>query len=444
MIKIGFAKQDLAPALRPAKWPVREERVEAVSMYIADERQESLWIVLDFMDFNFGVIREIREAVRKAISIDETKIHVLTNHNHGGGSPDFSVLSALCAICAQTAKETAKQAKMRALKGTTGKQINILRRKYIPEIGGVSTLFYGASEEDGFDASPFIEKTIRNIKDGYIEYYGKVDTDRAPDPFLPGDETIFALQFCDENDNIIGTVVRFAAHAVCCNRDGSFSSDYPYHIRKITEEHFGGISLFFNGPCAEIAPGMTSKTDGSEKKIGRFIAEKTIEMLTPLPFMPIESFDDKTEVISLPVRKEVIANYVEHPEKVPDTLPERRMFFENERYKNSMPFLREKYTCGEEKLTDTIDISFGMLRLGDFYIAAFPGETFYKTGKAFCDALQNENICTVTEHGRTVMYMPPEEDCARGGYESVCRVTDINAETILRQKTIEAMQKFIQ
>ncbi len=442
MVKIGFAKQDLADALRPADWPVREERVEAIAMYIADAEKASLWITLDFMDFNLGVINEIKNAVCEKISLGKEAVHVLTTHNHGGGSPDLAVLSTLCAACAEKAKLTARTAKMRMAKGTVDKQISIIRRKYIPALAGVTTLFYGASEEENFNASPFTEKAISNLKEGYIAYYGREETDKAPDPFAPGDETLFAVQFCDEAENPIGTIVRFAAHAVCCNRDGSFSSDYPYHIRKHMESHFGGISLFLNGPCAEIAPGMTGKTDGSEKRIGKYIADRAIALLSPLSFSPVTIFADKAVSIALPVRKEVIENHVPFEGNLPADLAARRVFLEQERYKNSMPFLREKYAEGETSLSDETEISFGMLRLNDFLIAAFPGETFYKTGKTVCEALPDQNICTVTEHGRTVMYMPPAEDCAQGGYESVCRVTGEAAEAILRQKATEELQKF--
>lgn len=442
MVKIGFAKQDLADALRPAEWPVREERVEAIAMYIADAEKASLWITLDFMDFNLGVINEIKAAVCEKLSLEKEAVHVLTTHNHGGGSPDLAVLSDLCAACAEKAKLAARTAKMRMAKGTADKQISIIRRKYIPELAGVTTLFYGASEEEGFNASPFTEKAISNLKEGYVAYYGREETDKAPDPFAPGDETIFAVQFCDEAENPIGTIVRFAAHAVCCNRDGSFSSDYPYHIRKNTEAHFGGITMFLNGPCAEIAPGMTGKTDGSEKRLGRYIADIAIAALSPLPFSPITAFADKAVPITLPVRKEVIENHVPFEGEMPEDLPARRAFLERERYKNSLPFLREKYAEGETSLSGETEISFGMLRLNDLLIAAFPGETFSETGKQVCKAFSPLSVCTVTEHGRTVMYMPPEAQCAQGGYESVCRVTDEAAEAILRRKATEALKMF--
>jgi len=75
--------------------------------------------------------------------------------------------------------------------------------------------------------------------------------------------------------------------------------------------------------------------------------------------------------------------------------------------------------------------------------AAFPGETFSTTGEALRAAYPELNISTVTEHWRTVMYLPPKEDLANGSYEATCRVTDEGAAEILAEKSIETMASFL-
>ena len=45
MIQVGFAKQDLEHALRPVL-PVREERIEAIALYLKSETLRSIWITL--------------------------------------------------------------------------------------------------------------------------------------------------------------------------------------------------------------------------------------------------------------------------------------------------------------------------------------------------------------------------------------------------------------
>ena len=108
-----------------------------------------------------------------------------------------------------------------------------------------------------------------------------------------------------------------------------------------------------------------------------------------------------------------------------------------------MGFLRQKYQHGEEYPEDTIAVSLGFLTLNDMTVVGFPGETFSVTGKALQEAFPEKHICPITEHGRTVMYLPPEAECARGGYESVCRTTATGAEAILRDKAIQESAAFV-
>lgn len=109
------------------------------------------------------------------------------------------------------------------------------------------------------------------------------------------------------------------------------------------------------------------------------------------------------------------------------------------RLAKTIPFLTEKYSEGEHLLSGSISVYLGLLRLGELIIAAYPGETFSSTAAFLKECFPEHHICTVTEHERTVMYMPPKEDCEMGGYESVCRVTVPEAEQILR----EAMVSFV-
>ena len=53
------------------------------------------------------------------------------------------------------------------------------------------------------------------------------------------------------------------------------------------------------------------------------------------------------------------------------------------------------------------------------------------------------DLVTVTEHGRTVMYLPPEEEFAKGGYETVCKLTVPHAERVLREEAVCFLENFL-
>lgn len=442
MVKIGFSKMDLEAALTPTM-PIRE-RIESVALYIQSSESRALWITLDFMDFNRHVTDTLKNAVRALTGLDESHIHILTTHNHGGGNPDLELLSNIVAKGALEAVRNAKSALMRYAFSRVDKQVNILRRLYIPELSGVATLYFGACEKNGFESALFAENAIAMALEGkecncigeaFAESRGK---------FPEGDTELVVLEFAESDGTPIGSVVRFAAHAVCANRPDSYSSDYPYHVRRTMEERFGGVSMFLNGPCAEIAPAMSDKFEGREKMLGEYLANTALASLSSSKFMPITAFFDKKEEIKLPVRREVIENAVDGIENLnmPDSLPERRRYFEKKRLSKTLPFLQEKYSEGEADLSDEISVFVGMLALNDVCFLAFPGETFYSTGKAVKDLHSDLKLCTVTEHERTVMYLPPKEDFVLGGYESVCKVTSADSEFVLRSRSAEIVNNY--
>lgn len=442
MIKIGMAKVDLEEALRPAN-PIRE-RVEAIALYAQSEAVHTVWVVLDFMDFNLNVVNTLKAAVCKETGLAMDDVHIMTTHNHGAGTPDLETLARLTAQCAAQAKKTAAPAKMRSAHTVPDRQVNFLRRMEVPEFDGVTTLFWGTGRHDSYNSAPFVESAVQRIIAGQgPSYTGFAPTTRPEKPFPPADPDIFALEFRTLDDAPIGNIVRFASHVNTANRAGSFSSDFPFHLRRVMQEHLGGTPMFMTGPCADICPGMESKTSGEEAVLGPYLAERALAALESAKFAPVEQFDARMQAVSLPVHQAVLDEDVGISPEMPEELPARMRWLEAQRMQNSMPFLREKYTYGETELKNTVDIHLGMLRFNDLVIAAFPGETFSETAKAVCDSFPGTDIVTVTEHERTVMYLPPLADCARGGYETTCRVTSDAAEAVLRDAAMKLMDSFI-
>ena len=263
MVCAGMAKINVEAALQPPN-PVREERIEAVCLYIQSENTQCLWAVLDFMDFNQRFISTIKTAVCQATGLEADHVHILTTHNHGAGIPDPALLAEPVSICAKKAMVSAVPAQMRCTVTKVSTQMTYIRRIEVPELDGVTTLFWGAGPHNRFDSSPFAEHTVNCAREGKpLTYSGQAETARPYRPFAPGDPDIFAAQFCALNGDPIGTVVRFAAHVNSCNRPGSYSSDFPYYVRQRMEQTFGGTCLYFNGPCGNISIGFTDKYAGA-------------------------------------------------------------------------------------------------------------------------------------------------------------------------------------
>lgn len=435
MIKAGFGSEDIE-AVFLVKKPIRE-RCEVKTFYAESNQETAVWVVLDFMDFDLSVINELKNAVMQAAGADKRHVHILTTHNHGAATCDEVnriELSRLVAGAAAAAKKNASPAVIRSASVNIPEQVNYIRRIYLPELDGSATCFFGPCPENGFDSSAFVENFFHELALGKTAYTGRMPTQRPIRKFDSGDPVLFIMEFAAASDGRpLGSFVRFAAHAVCCNRPDCYSSDYPWHVRNILSEKFGGISVFFNGPCAEIAPCIENKSSGGEKWIGRILAETALSAIKKQPFKPLEVLEDKVLEIRLPVRPEVISGKAEPPGEEPSLLSERKKYLERINFENTLGFLREKYLNGEKSPSDTIEVELGLLRLNDCNILAFPGETFSSTA-AMSVSGSGKDVVTVTEHGRTVMYIPPREEYRRGGYESVCALTSPEAEEILRRE----------
>ena len=164
-ILVGMKRQDLEKALRPVGVTIGEERVEACCLYVKSDAAEAAWIVLDFMDFNLNVVKTVRDAVAAKTGIAKEHVHILSTHNHGGGTPDLQELADVVADATVEAKATARAAKMRSATARPEQRVNYLRRIYVPELEGCTTYWFGTADFEGFesfDAAPHIAKCILN------------------------------------------------------------------------------------------------------------------------------------------------------------------------------------------------------------------------------------------------------------------------------------------
>ena len=434
MIKAGFGCADLSEVF-PVKKPFRE-RCEVKVFYVLFDERCAVWAVLDFMDFDLKTVNILKQAAGKELRLDSSCIHIVTTHNHGSAtcdSIDTARLSSAAAAAAREAERNAAPALIRSARTRLPGQHNYIRRIAVPEAGGSATCFYGPAAENRFDSAPFVEHYLHSLREGRNEYLGFESTSRPYAPFAAGDPDLFVMEFIAAADRRpLGSLIRFAAHAVCCDGSRCYTSDYPWHVRETFARTAGGISIFLNGPCAEIAPGLENKQSGMEKRLGELLAHTALKSLKKQSFVPLETVEDTVETVCLPVRREVLENRISPlSEDLPDDLPARKRYLEQLALQGTLPFLQAKYRYGEECPGKTIAVELGLLRLNSVRILAFPGETFSATAARAAAAWPD--TVTVTEHGRTVMYIPPKTEFRQGGYEYVCAVTEPPAEEILRR-----------
>ena len=444
LVSVGFAAVNLMEMLtqkRPTENPV-----EVRAVFFRHNDHGSVYLVSDFMDFNLLVVSTLKKAVGKVLP-SGTLIHIVTTHNHGGltfESFDLDRYGELAAQCALEAMRACRPALVRAGRGEIRRPLTMVRRIYVPEVKGKLSCFFGIREDENRNGAPYIEAALREIQEGKkLSYMTRCETNRPYQPFAPADPELDALEFIAADDQtVLGRIIRFACHANCCNRPEYISADYPGYLRQMMDSRHPGLTIFFNGPCAEITPAIAGKSPEAGKNLASALAELAENVLQNAEYHPLERFADHFCPADLPVRSEVLANHVEIPSQIPEPLPERKRYLEILRLHNTLGFLREKYTCGETELQDTVRVSCALLRLNQIGLLFMPGETFNATALRIREAIPELNLITVTEHGRTVMYLPPAEEFAMGGYEMTCAVTACGAEEVMRETLVSFIRRF--
>jgi len=462
-VRVGFAHRDVGSAL-PADRPVREP-VTARVLCAADGRCAAAWVVLDFLDFGPTLIDALKAAVHAATGIAREHVHIVTTHNHSVPAADRLDLSALCAGAAEAAleaRERAEPAAMRWASVNLDARVSYKRRLFVQELQGAVTFWYGITPAGGYRADGLLRQVVRAlVRDGRIIYADAgyeepvaeeafVDRRLAQDPdcyvMPPGDHTLQAVLFENEAGDALGSLVRFAVHVHACKRDGPYSSDFPHYVRQALQDAFGGCAIFLNGPCANISPVIGLGPGPDERTCGRLLGDRAVAALRAAPSERIETLYDTSRAVTLPVRDDFpfedesrereVARVQARLDNRRMDLAERKRLAERLFWLAQTRTMRDVWGCLDRrdgKLQPNVTVSLGLLRLNGLSVLAFPGETFYETGAAAVAGLDASHTITVTEHGRTALYLPPPAEWPLGGYESSCCLIARNAEPILRR-----------
>ena len=209
-----------------------------------------------------------------------------------------------------------------------------------------------------------------------------------------------------------------------------------------------------NGPCAEIAPAIPDKISFEERRIGQTIGAAAAHALTGKRPQAVTKLKDRIRTVVFPVRddlpdSEQAVREIETLRKqlashLDASLPESRKIAERIKFLQTVPYLMRKWLNGERLNTESqreVTAQLGLLSLNDIGILAFPGETFSSTGEKVKIQSRQTDLMTVTEHDRSIVYVPPDKAYALGGYETTCCMTSPGAESILIDEALAILRE---
>ncbi|MBO5722918.1 MAG: hypothetical protein J6S19_07365 [Lentisphaeria bacterium] len=443
-VYVGFSKVDLMdvmPEKRRCEMPLSGR-----GFYLAQAEKCSFFFTADLMDLDLLTVKTLENALAEVLP-ENTQIHILSTHNHGGDDSEKLNMELFCRLaagCAGDAVAAARPAKVRTAVGGIDEKLAYMRRLFVPEVEGSFTCFYGIGSGGSGDAVSFAENAVKALENDTLLFAGRgTKAEKNGRYFLPADPQVAVLEFRSTDDLPLGNIVRFASHAVCCNLPDCYSADYPGYLRGIMEKQLGGVSVFWNGPCAEIAPAIPHKSAEYGALLAGKIAGKALSLLEDVPFEKLESFRDTFMKAVLPVRQEVLDGKIAAADEdlTGKTPAEKKKILERKQLEIRLPFLQKIHRNGENIFCKEITLHNALLEINNWNVLFFSGETFSSTAQEITATFPEKQWVTVTEHGRTAMYIPPEREYLRGGYEPACAVVAANGEAELKLQMTALLEK---
>jgi len=476
-IRIGFAKTDISSCIRATVGFRRP--LEAVCVVMAARSQVVVLISCDVMEISPAFNRMLQDAVAGSLGTDPRNVLIHTTHTHtspvkGTDFVSFVGLDVALSECADAARSSAVRARIKSANADVGKRLSVNRRGCADADLGIQTFWYGYRydrDSDRADAAPLIREMRRRGLGGRPD----PKPDGGPVWFDgPVDPLVHALVVSDIDGRTIGSIVRFSAHphiaSACRNR--LMDPDYPARVRDEMEHRYGGVSMFLQGPSANLVPkehiayavddergdgdvylgataslhpGTDDEALGEMQRIGREIAVAASAAVDEVQWQPVSRLryaarrvaveldpnlpDDRAQAGVL--RRIVEAEYralAESDAPLCEVRPVANLL----NWLTWDPGHWEDTITADERRSGSIAMPLGALALNETVMVFLHSEITVETTIALREAYPTQNLWTVSLTGGTLNYLPPDRLIDQGGYEGRCVLAKRGSEQQMR------------
>mgnify|MGYP003276800418 CR=1 FL=1 len=447
----------------PAKQPFGTDLFARMA-YFESGRDQSLIIAFDLpgtFPADTAIFRESLSAL-SGIPSENIWFHELQLHAVPTGDETSQYVPRLVEICWGGLKEimaTACEAQAAFVTVDMGMDYSVNREQYIPGLGGV-TVWAGLEYDEEGNAFSADSKIM--LLNGY-EYELK-----EPVCFdEPVDSMAYLILFRNNENKLVGSVARFAAHpdtavlfdSLGITGEGRYSFDWPGYLCGNIEEKLHCPAMYINGPCADLSvkknlKGMDTfeKADKECRRIAGEISSKLLKELdsVSLDWEDIRAFSNKFASFTLPVREAFIRLY-EEPEDERIMAAEKAF---HEAVENNEPaYIIKKLAdecyyarqvdcivhtwCGfteEEIQSGEIRVNAHALKLNGYIFLSLPGECLCATTNLLRSETIGNQLITVDQVDGYYGYIATSRSLRKGGYTYWGSWIDTSGEKILRDQ----------
>ncbi len=472
MAVCSFAKIPLRGCFTP-RWPYATE-LYGRFFYLRSGEEQALFCAFDSLNTRASDARRFRAEVSAACGIPEKSIvyHELQCHAAPDSALMHEAMDGVIERAIPAVREMVRNAvpfTCEATEAYFGTDCSFNREQYVEGLGGVTVWTGMGFDGDGrpCTADEGI-MLLRDYRPHIVEQPVYFDN--------PNDPLAYLFVFRGEDGRTLGTVSRFAAHpdvGVLFElrpvqgkaQMYRYDFDWPGYLSERLERDFGGMSVYLNGPCADLS---TKKgydgiddfeaSDAECRRLGNWFADKlelsyreSKRVLTDTDFLRTETF---TAV--LPMREDMPRTLEEARNGQEALQNAAREAFERAKADPTRTPAQVKRTiddyykaiyngpmaydiCGfdDETLAKrevTVDIP--CVRFADYLFVGVPGESLTELSTWLRSVCTGSKTIPLDQCNGYYSYMATPRSLTLGGYTYWCSWTT--------RESIPALQKQIQ
>ncbi len=459
-----------------AKYPFGKD-LEGRFIYIENESMRWLLGVFDFSGSFRRTCLAWRNAVSCATGIPAENIwyHELQTHAAPiswelDGEPCRRLIDKTVPVIREMISK-AEEAELCYIICDFEDKFTLNREQYIPELGTV-TVWSGLKFDNA--GLPYTQNPEFMLLDGYLP---PIPAFKEPIYFdRPVDSQAVLMVFRAKSGKVLGSISRFAAHpdvAVLFESRGiydqyHYSSDWPGYLRDTIQSAVGGISLYINGPCANLSvkkgyDGMDTyiKCEEEARRIGEEIALEFLRQWSSCrhTWQDISLKGGSHKNIKLPIRNSIalcLNNPLCHEEKIKEAGSRlalaiasgqppaaiKRLIDEKKHLSAAETIIKEWAGLERDELENGLaEIELEAVAINDLVLAGLPGECLTETCTWLRSQSLGNKLIVLDQVNGYMGYMTTPESYDQGGYTYWGGWVARNAEPAMRKGCLGLIRK---
>lgn len=224
----------------------------------------------------------------------------------------------------------------------------------------------------------------------------------------PIDSTLGLVRFAGTDGRVVAAWVNYGCHpTILTGTNLSWSPDFPGVVCNELEATCGGTTAFFNGCLGDVGPYRPEQNFEEVRKVGRGLAGRVLEMTRNLSQERVYGLASQRLYCTCPL------------DAIPteDDLKEQAAGSGPGSYQAGWARDQLSMRAAGEAVPASVRLEVQGFRIGDVFLACFPGQLFGSWGLALRRRWPDDRLLIVNQANGHAGYFPSRDAWDTGGYE---------------------------